>query len=74
MKKFLQERSWKKLKSDIQSGVKTIPSIEEVGFINHHAKGTYTYYWVVNGEKTDLSDIDIFDPDSLVEAIINDLL
>ena len=63
-----------KLKSDIQSGVKTIPSIEEVGFINHHAKGTYTYYWVVNGEKTDLSDIDIFDPDSLVEAIINDLL
>jgi hypothetical protein len=25
-------------------------------------------------EKTDLSDIDIFDPDSLAEAIINDLL
>ena len=62
------------LKDDIQSGVKTIPSIEEVGFINHHANNTYSYYWIANGKRTDLSDIDIFDPDSIAEAIINDLL
>lgn len=63
-----------KLKDDIQSGIKTIPSIEEVGFINHHAKDTYSYYWIVDGKKTELSEIDIFDPDSIAEAIIDDLL
>ena len=63
-----------KLKDDIQSGVKTIPSIEEVGFINHNAKGTYSYYWIVDGKKSELSDIDIFNPDSIAEAIIDDLL
>ena len=63
-----------KLKDDIASGTKVIPSIEEVGFINHHDKNTFSYYWVANGERTDLEDINIFDPDSIAEAIINSLL
>jgi hypothetical protein len=63
-----------KLKSDIQSGVKTIPSIEELGFVKNHKEGTYSFYWVVGGSKKDLSDINIFDPESIVDAIISDML
>jgi len=62
------------LKQDIQTGTKSIPSIEEVGFINYHAQGTFSYYWIADGEKTDLSDIDIFDPKSISEAIIDNLI
>lgn len=62
------------LKEDLQNGIKTIPTLEEVGFINHHDEDTFSYYWVVDGKKKDLSDIDIFDPDSIAEAIIDDLI
>ena len=62
------------LKSDIQSGVKTIPSIGEVGFVKNHKSGTYTYFWVVDGERKDLNDVNIFDPNSISQAIIDDLL
>ena len=63
-----------KLKTDIASGVKDIPAIGEVGFINHHDKNTYSYYWVVDGEKKELGNIDIFDPNSFSQAIIEGLL
>ncbi len=77
------EEIWKKvpakeimeqLKGDISSGVKTIPSIEEVGFINHHENDTFSFYWIIDGNKKDLNDVNIFDPDSISEAIINGLL
>ena len=63
-----------KLKDDIASGLKTIPGIEEVGFINYHDKNTFSYYLIVDGKRNDLSDIDIFDPSSIADAIIEDLL
>ena len=62
------------LKQDIQNGTKQIPSIDEVGFINHHSDDTFSYYWTANEERTDLADVDIFDPNSIAEAIIDDLL
>jgi len=62
------------LKTDIQNGTKTIPSIEEVGFINHHADGAYSFYWIANGEKKDLGEVDIFDPNSIADTIIKNLL
>ena len=63
-----------KLKDDIASGIKSIPSIEEVGFINYHNEDTFSYYWIINGEKKELADINIFDPDAISEAIIGGLL
>jgi hypothetical protein len=62
------------LKTDIQNGTKTIPSIEEVGFIKNHASGKYSYYWIANGNKKELDDINILDPGSIADAIIKDLL
>jgi hypothetical protein len=62
------------LKGDIAAGTKSIPSIEEVGFINHHDKDTFSYYWIVNGDKKELADINIFDPDAIAGAIIDGLL
>ena len=62
------------LKNDIATGVKTIPSIEEIGFINYHGKNTYSFYWIVNGEKQELSDINIFDPNSIAKGIIDGML
>jgi hypothetical protein len=61
------------LRQDIQNGTKSIPSIEEVGFINHHSDNTFSFYWIVDGEKTELSDVDIFNPYSIAEAIIDNL-
>jgi hypothetical protein len=63
-----------KLKDDIASGVKTIPGIEEVGFINYHDKNTFSYYLIIDGKRNDLSDINIFDPSSIADAIIEGLL
>lgn len=63
-----------KLKEDIQNGVKTIPTIGEVGFIKNHSKGTYSFYWVVDDERKGLGDVDIFDPNSIAEAVIENLL
>jgi len=63
-----------KLKDDIENGTKSIPSIGEVGFINHHDKGTFSYYWVVNGERKELEDVDIFSPDAISDMIIDSLL
>ena len=63
-----------KIKTDVANGTKTIPSIEEVGFINHHAKDTYSFYWIANGKKEDLSDVNIFDPDSIIDGIISSWL
>lgn len=62
------------LKQDIQNGTKTIPSIEKVGFIKSHSNGTVSSYWITDGEKTELADVDIFNPESLANAIINELL
>ena len=63
-----------KLKNDVASGIKDIPSIEEVGFVNDHSSNNFSFYWIVNGEKKDLSDVNIFDPGSIADAVINDLL
>ena len=62
------------LKKDIQTGTKSIPSIEKVGFIKNHSNGSVASYWIANGEKTELADVDIFNPESLANAIINELL
>jgi len=62
------------LKDDIAAGTKSIPSIEEVGFINHHDEETFSYYWIVNGEKKELGNVNIFDPDAIADAIIDGLL
>lgn len=62
------------LKTDIRNGTKTIPSIEEVGFIKNHTNGKYSYYWIANGNKKDLGDINVLDPGSIADAIIKDLL
>jgi hypothetical protein len=69
-KQIPSEEIMAKLKNDIASGVKTIPSIDAVGFINHHEKDTYSFYWIIDGKKEDLSDINIFDPTSIVDAIV----
>lgn len=61
------------VRSDLETGTKTIPSIEEVGFINHHHDDSFSFYWIVNGEQTDLEDVNIFDPASLANAIIREL-
>jgi hypothetical protein len=62
------------LKADIQNGTKTIPSIEEVGFIKNHTTGKYSFYWIANGNKKELDDINILDPASIADAIIKELL
>ena len=77
------EKIWKRvpdkevmeqLKNDIASGVKSIPSIEEVGFIKYHKEETFSFYWIVDSEKKELSDVNIFDPDAVAGAIIDGLL
>ncbi len=62
------------LKMDIQNGTKTIPSIEELGFIKNHTTGKYLFYWIANGEQTDLEDVNIFDPASITDAIVRNLI
>ncbi|MBR9997370.1 MAG: hypothetical protein KFF73_00295 [Cyclobacteriaceae bacterium] len=62
------------LKQDIQNGTKSIPSIEEVGFIQYYPENTFSYYWIANGEKTDLAEVDIFDPASISRAIMDGLI
>jgi hypothetical protein len=62
------------LKEDIRNGTSSIPNIEEVGFIKYNSDGSFAYYWIADGQKTDLGDVDIFDPESISETIINDLL
>jgi len=62
------------LKQDLQNGTKSIPSIEEVGFIQYTSDGSFAFYWIADGQKTDLGDVDIFDPESISKAIIDDLL
>jgi hypothetical protein len=63
-----------KLKDDIASGAKSIPSIDELGFVNDHDKETFAFYWIINGEKKELDNMNIFDPESISEAIIEGLL
>ena len=81
--KIAAEEIWKrvpskeimdKLKEDIANGTKVIPGIEEVGFIKDHNQGQYSFYFITDGVKKELSDINIFDPDAIAETVIAGLL
>ena len=60
-----------KLRADIQSGVKKIPGLSEVGFIYSHDDKTYSFYVVHGGKRHDVPEFDMFDGGGVGGAIIN---
>ncbi len=64
----------KQLKQDIQNGTKKIPSIGTVGFDYTFSSKSYSFFIVMDGQKKDVSEFDIFDGNSLAGMITNGLL
>ncbi|WP_025742516.1 hypothetical protein [Aquimarina pacifica] len=56
------------LRNNINSCVSDIvDNIGDVGFIKDHNTGEYTYFIMINGERTEVSGFDIFDSGSVIE-------
>ena len=59
-----------KLKNDIQSGVKTIPTVEEVGFVHRYSDKSFTYYILIDGDRKEVSSME-FSADGLARVVID---
>ena len=62
-----------KLKEDIQNGTKKIPAIGSVGFVYTHSTKSYSFYIVMDGQKKDVSEFNVFDGNSLAGMITKGL-
>ncbi|MFL1894569.1 hypothetical protein ACJRPK_02635 [Aquimarina sp. 2-A2] len=56
------------LKDSIQECVNQISdNIGDLGFIKNHTTNKYTYFLVINGERTEVSGFDIFDSSAVID-------
>ncbi len=48
------EEELTQLKNDLQTGVKSIPTVEKVGFVNNYAEKFFAYYIIIGGERKNI--------------------
>ena len=59
------------LRADLQNGVKKISDLGEVGFIYTHDDKTYSFYMILDGERRDVSEFDMFDGGGIGGVLVN---
>ncbi|MGK7396369.1 MAG: hypothetical protein ACNS62_17460 [Candidatus Cyclobacteriaceae bacterium M3_2C_046] len=61
------------LQNDLNTGVKQIPAVSEVGFVNDYAEKTFAYYIIVDKERKEIEAME-FNGSNLAEVILDLLI
>lgn len=64
------EEELTQLKNDLQTGVKSIPTVKEVGFVNNYAEKSFAYYIIIGGDRKDIDAME-FNGGNLADVIID---